>query len=116
MASAPALDLTTSLRGESPAMVTLVWRGGRGDGTEPSKLAALQAAGGSIGLSPITKISTRPSFAKAYLGSRRSTKATVMADCFCFSISGRWWHCNSLYYYNSLEKKLTSVGAGGICN
>ena len=41
-----------------------------------------------IDLSPFTKVSTRPSFDEAYLGSPRSTNAAVLAPHFCVSIGG----------------------------
>ena len=62
--------------GQSPAMMLLSWQ-----------LAA------SIDFSPFTKITTRPSFAEAYLGAtRRSTKAAAWARRFCLSTGGGSWH------------------------
>ena len=65
---------------------------GRGFGTEPSKLAALLAAGSvNRHLSPITKISTRPSFAKVYLGHEDSPSCCVGPP-FLFLHGGGSWH------------------------
>ena len=66
--------------------------GGEGFGTEPSKLAALLAVGG-VNLPFANHEDLDQAFLRRGLhGSRRSTKAAVLAHCFCFSGGGGSWH------------------------
>ena len=62
-----------------------------GRGTQPSKLAALLAAGGVNQPPPITNISTRPSFTEAYVGHEDPLSRCVSPP-FPFLPGGGSWH------------------------